>query len=158
MKKMIIFVLVLVAIFAALAFVVQYQKKQQSEGNPYNKSTLHSATIDQLDDELYQNQIIPEDLAEKLDNGEDVTVYFYSPTCPHCQRTTPVVVPLAEEYDIDLVKLNLLEFEPEWNTYNIEATPTIVHFENGEESARIMGERPQEQFEDFFEQEVLADE
>lgn len=152
---MIVFVLVLVAIFGALWFVVNYQNQKASEGNPYNKSSLEQATIDQLDDPLYQNQILPEELEEKLENGEDVTVYFYSPTCIHCQRTSPVVVPMAEEYGIDLVKMNLLEFENQWQKYGIQSTPTIVHYEAGEESARINGERPQQDFEDFFETEVL---
>ncbi|UOQ46818.1 thioredoxin family protein [Gracilibacillus caseinilyticus] len=160
MKKMIIFVLLLVVIFGALVFVVQYQNSQKLDGvdNPYNKSDLDQATIDQLEDPIYQNQILPDELQEKLDNGEDVTVYFYSPTCIHCQRTTPVVVPMAEEYGVDLVKLNLLEFEAAWNEYSIEATPTIVRYEAGEETARIVGEHEQADFENFFEQEVLHEE
>ncbi|MFC4403191.1 thioredoxin family protein [Gracilibacillus xinjiangensis] len=155
MKKMIIFVLVLVAIFGALWFVVNYQNQKASEGNPYNKSKLDQGTIDQLDDPMYQNQILPDELAEKLENGEDVTVYFYDPNCIHCQRTTPVVVPLAEEYGVDLVKMNLKEFETQWQKYGIQSTPTLVHFEAGEESARIVGEQPQTEFENFFETEVL---
>ncbi|UOQ86603.1 thioredoxin family protein [Gracilibacillus salinarum] len=160
MKKMIIFVLLLVVIFGALIFVVQYQNSQKLDGvdNPYNKSDLDQATIDQLEDPIYQNQILPDELQEKLDNGEDITVYFYSPTCIHCQRTTPVVVPMAEEYGVDLVKLNLLEFEAAWNEYSIEATPTIVRYEGGEETARIVGENEQAAFENFFEQEVLHEE
>ncbi|ENH95581.1 thioredoxin [Gracilibacillus halophilus YIM-C55.5] len=155
MKKMVIFILVVVAIFVALWFVVNYQQQEQSEGNPYNKSNLHQATIDQLDKEIYQNQILPDELATDLENDEDKTVYFYSPTCPHCQRTTPVVVPLAEELGIDLVKMNLLEFDAQWNVYSIEATPTIVHFEDGEEVARIMGEREESTFRQFFQEKVL---
>lgn len=157
---MVIFVLLLVVIFGALIFVVNYQNSKQLEGvdNPYNKSDLDQATIDQLEDPIYQNQILPDELAGKLEGGEDITVYFYSPTCIHCQRTTPVVVPLAEEYGVDLVKLNLLEFESAWAEYNINNTPTIVHYEGGEESARIVGEQPQANFEDFFEQEVLGEE
>ncbi|QGH37043.1 thiol reductase thioredoxin [Gracilibacillus salitolerans] len=157
---MVIFILVLVVIFGALIFVVQYQNSKQLEGvdNPYNKTDLKQSTIDQLDDEIYQNQILPEELASKLDNGDDVTVYFYSPECVHCQRMTPVLVPIAEKYGVDLVKLNLLEFENAWAEFNIERTPTMVHYEGGEESARVVGEQPQSNFEDFFEQEVLAEE
>ncbi|GAE93664.1 thioredoxin [Gracilibacillus boraciitolerans JCM 21714] len=161
MKKMIIFILVLVIIFGGLIAIVNYQNSKQLDGvdnPPYGKSELDQATIDQLDEEIYQNQILPEDLANKLANGEDVTVYFYSPTCVHCQRTTPEVVPVAEEYGVDLVKMNLLEFEEQWNVYNIEATPTIVHFEDGKESARIVGEQPQDNFESFFGTEVLGNE
>lgn len=159
MKKMMIFGGVLLLIFGALAFVVNYQNSQKLAGkdNPYGTDDLEQATIDQLDNELYQNQILPDELEEKLENGEDVTVYFYSPTCIHCQRTTPELVPLAEQYGIDVVKLNLLEFEAEWGKYNIEGTPTIIHFENGEEAARLHGEQTASTLSPFFEQEVLEE-
>lgn len=145
--------------FVALIFVVNYQNSKQLEGveNPYNKSNLNQATIDQLEDPLYQNQILPEDLEERIEAGEDVTVYFYSPTCVHCQRVTPTVVPMTEDMGIDLVKLNLLEFNAAWDTFAIERTPTIVHYSNGEETARLVGEQPQTNFTDFFNQEVLGE-
>ncbi|MBO8156205.1 MAG: thioredoxin family protein [Bacillaceae bacterium] len=155
MKKLIIFGSVTVALFVVLIVVVQLQNKEASEDNPYGKESLHPATIEQLDDPLYQNQILPEELEEMLDQKEDVTVYFYSPTCPHCQRTTPILVPLAEEYGIDLKKLNVLEFESAWDDYNINGTPTLIYFENGKEKTRIEGENTEEVFRMFFEQEVL---
>ena len=90
-------------------------------------------------------------------NEENVTVYFYSPLCVYCERTTPILVPLAESLDIDLKKLNLLEFNEDeiWDAYEIEGTPTVVHYKNGEEVARIDGQRTEEVFELFFEQFVL---
>ncbi|MFC4388678.1 thioredoxin family protein [Gracilibacillus marinus] len=150
MKKMLIFVIVLLVIFGALFFVVNYQNEKASEGNPYNKKTLDQATIDQLDNPLYQNQILPEELADKIENGESVTVYFYSPTCVYCQRTTPVVVPMTEDLGIDLVKLNLLEFQEQGQVYGIQSTPTIIHFEDGKEVNRVVGEQPESTFEYFF--------
>ncbi|MGM8366329.1 thioredoxin family protein [Virgibacillus sp. W0181] len=155
-KKMLILIGVLAVLFIALYFVNDYKNKKALQGNenPYGKDNLRQETIDQLDDPLYQNQIIPEELDEKLENGEDVTVYFYSPTCVYCQRTTPVVVPLTEDLDIDMKKMNLLEFD-KMEYYEIEGTPTIVHYEDGEEVARISGERPEEDFQQFFDENVL---
>ncbi|MCT2535580.1 thioredoxin family protein [Aquibacillus koreensis] len=155
MKKMIIFTVIVVLLFGALIYVNNYKNKEASEGNPYNKSTLDQATIKQLDDPNYQNQILPDDLEEKLVNGEDVTVYFYSPTCEYCLETTPKVVPLTEELGIDLKKVNLLEFNAAWNTFGIESTPTLVRYENGEEVGRIVGAHPEENFEAFFNDHVL---
>lgn len=154
---MIIFAVVLVVIFVALFAVVNYQNNKKVEGNPYGKSELDPGTISQLNDELYQNQILPNELEEAVESGEPTTVYFYSPNCVHCQRTTPVVKPMAENYDIDLKKLNLVEFPDEWHKYNIKSTPTIIHFKDGEEVARIVGEHKQQAFEEFFEQEVLGE-
>ncbi|MFD1780674.1 thioredoxin family protein [Fredinandcohnia salidurans] len=152
MKKVIIFTVIIVAIFGALAFVTTTQNKQQSEGNPYGKDKLDPATVKQLNDPNYGNQILPEELETKLENGETMTVYFYSPTCPHCQETTPVIVPMVDEMGLDLKKYNLLEFEEGWNKYGIESTPTLIHFENGEEVSRLVGYHPDHnEFKTFFE-------
>lgn len=162
MKKMIIFGLILFLVFGLLVFVVNYQKEAEvkeklSTGvdNPYGTTDLHEATVDQLDNPLYQNQLTLSNLVAKLEENEEVTVYFYSPTCTHCQETTPVIVPLTEELEIDLKKLNLLEYENGWNVFAIEGTPTIVHYENGQEVARISGSQPKENFKAFFDEYVL---
>lgn len=154
-NKMIIIAVVIVVLFGGLFFVTQYKNKQAlSENNPYGKDNLHQETIDLLDDPLYGNIIVPEDLDAKLENGESVTVYYFSPTCVYCRNTTPVVVPLTEELNIDMKKMNLLEYDL-MDYYGIEGTPTIIHYENGEEVARIVGEQPEESFREFFEQHVL---
>src|SRR5690625_1395049 len=154
---MLIILGVIIVLFVALYVAVDYQNKQTIEhaGNPYGKDQLKQETIDQLDDPLYQNQIIPEDLDKKLANKEDVFVYFYSPVCIYCLETTPILVPLAEELDIDVKKLNLYEFAEQKNTYHIEGTPTLVYYENGEEVDRVNGAQTEEMFRAFFEEYVL---
>jgi thiol-disulfide isomerase/thioredoxin len=139
LKKIILFLVIIVALFAGIAYVTNMQNKEKAEGNPYGKDELNPATVDQLDDPNYQNLILPEELEKKLNNKEDVTVYFYSPTCPHCQKATPVLMPLADEMGVDIVQYNLLEFEQGWDDYGIESTPTLVHFEKGKEADRIVG-------------------
>ncbi|WP_223700910.1 thioredoxin family protein [Sutcliffiella deserti] len=137
MKKIIVIVSVIVAIFIALAVITNYQQKQSSEGNPFGKDKIKPSTQEQLDDPLYQNIILPDELEEKLESGEKTTVYFYSPECPACVQTSPVVVPMAEEMDIDLELYNILEFEQGWDDYNIRSTPTFIHFEDGQEVSRL---------------------
>lgn len=156
-KKMLVIVGVIVVIFVALFFVIDYKNNQALENNenPYGTKDLNQATIDQLNDPLYQNIILPDDLNEKINNGEEVTVYFYSPTCVYCQNTTPYLAPLAEDMDVDMKKFNLLEFGQEGVAYGIESTPTLVHFENGEEVSRLVGQYPEEEYEAFFNEYVL---
>lgn len=156
-KKMLIFLGVIVVLFIALYFVIDAKNKSavNDSENPYGKDKLKQETIDQLDDPLYQNQITPEALDEELADQADLTVYFYSPTCIHCQRTTPKLVPLADELDIDVKKLNLWEFEDKWNTYGIEGTPTLIRYENGKEVGRISGEQSEESLQAFFDEYVL---
>ncbi|RFU60682.1 co-chaperone YbbN [Bacillus sp. V59.32b] len=151
MKKILIFLGIIIVLFAAIAIITNMQKEEQSEDNPYGKKELKASTVDQLDDPNYQNLILPEQLEKKLKNNEDVTVYFYSPECSHCQATTPVVAPLAENMGIDLVQYNLLEFEQGWEDYYIESTPTIVHFKEGKEQDRIVGSNDESVFQDWFE-------
>lgn len=138
------------ALFAALAFVTSYQQKEAAKDNPYHKKELDPATVAQLDDPNYQNLILPDELEKKLKNKETVTVYFYSPICPHCQKTTPIVVPLAKKMGIDLKMFNLLEFEDGWDKYHIEGTPTLVHYEKGKEVKRIDGYHEEAVFRNWF--------
>ncbi|MDQ0219903.1 thioredoxin [Peribacillus cavernae] len=151
MKKIVIFLGIIIVLFAAIAIITNVQKEDKSEGNPYGKKNLQSATVDQLDDPNYQNLILPEELEQKLGDKEDVTVYFYSPTCPHCRNTTPIVAPLAEKMGIDLVQYNVLEFDKGWNDYQIESTPTIVHYKKGKEQDRIVGSNKESVFRNWFE-------
>lgn len=153
MKKIIIFLVVIIALFATLGIVTTMQKdeKLKTADNPYGTDKLDPATIDQLDDPNYQNIILPAQLDKKLKAKEDVAVYYFSPLCEHCKRTTPVVAPLAEEMGIDLVQYNLLEFEQGWNEFNLEVTPTIVFYKNGVEQARITSENDEATFKQWFE-------
>ncbi|WP_096435816.1 thioredoxin family protein [Alteribacter populi] len=158
MKKLILFGVAVIAIFGALAFITSNQNQQQSEGNPFGKDRLHQETIDQLDNPIYSNVILPEELDEKIEGEEDFTVYFYSPACHVCQEVSPVLVPLAEDKGIDLHLFNLLEFQDGFNHYDIEGTPTVVHYENGEEVDRIYGGAEEPTYELFYDQVVLNEE
>jgi len=150
----------IIILFVALYVVVDYKNKQTIDhaGNPYGKDNLKQETIDQLDDPLYQNQIIPKDLDDKLTNKEDVVVYFYSPVCVYCLETTPMLVSLAEELGIDIKKFNLYEFQDQKEKYNITGTPTLVYYENGEEVDRVNGAQSEEMFRSFFEEYGLEKE
>ncbi|MBM7660073.1 thiol-disulfide isomerase/thioredoxin [Bacillus mesophilus] len=152
MKKVIIFLAIIIALFATLAFVTNYSNKQASEGNPYGKSNLKQATISQLDDPNYENQILPDELAQRLADKESLTVYFYSPECAYCRETSPVIVPMTEELGMELPLYNLLEFEEGWKTYQISSTPTLVRYEDGVEVGRVEGKVSDAQFQAWFEQ------
>ncbi|MFV8828804.1 thioredoxin family protein [Alkalihalobacterium sp. APHAB7] len=152
MKKIIIFIVVVVAIFAALAVVNNASTSKKVEGNPYGKSNLNQATINQLDDPNYQNIILPDELKASLEAGESMTVYFYQPTCPACVEVSPIIVPMTADMGIDLKLYNLLEFNEGWSEHNIQSTPTIVHYENGQELGRVEGLYSEEEYRSWFEQ------
>lgn len=150
MKKVLIFAAVFIVLFGALAFVTNYQQKQKAAGNPYGKDELNPATLDQLDDPNYQDIILPEEVDEKIDKKEDFIVYYFSPTCEYCQKTTPVLMPAAEDAGVKIDQLNLLEFEDGWDKYGITATPTLVKYEDGKEVDRVEGSNDEAFFKELL--------
>ncbi|WP_243387517.1 thioredoxin family protein [Bacillus kexueae] len=155
MKKILIFGSIVLLLFGLLAFVTNYQNQQKLasiENNPYGKTELDPETINLLDDPNYQNIILPEELDKQIENEEDMIVYFFSSTCVYCKQATPILMPIADDLGVEIQQYNLLEFEQGWNDYNINATPTLVKFENGKEVERVEGLQ-----EEAFYQELLTE-
>jgi len=151
MKKVLLFLGVIIVLFAGVAVLTNMQNTEKvAEDNLYGKSSLHPETVSLLDDENYQNLILPNELEKKLDDQEEETVYFYQSTCEYCKEATPILAPLAEEMGIDLVQYNLLEFEQGWDDYAIEVTPTIVQYKDGKEVARITDLRAEDDYRKWF--------
>lgn len=148
MKKLLIYLSIIVVIFAGMFFVNRQSnlaKEKELAGNPYGKtaSQLNPETIKQLDDPNYQNLILPAALNKKIKDKEDFFIYYYASTCPHCKRTTPVLNPIAKDAGIDLKQFNLEEFKDGWQNYKIEYTPTLVYYKAGVEVDRMVGGIPE---------------
>ncbi|CEG29740.1 thioredoxin family protein [Bacillus sp. B-jedd] len=156
MKKIMLFLGVIVVLFAGVAYLTnqQNEEKTKESNNPYGDKKLYPETIAQLDDPNYQTIITMENLEKKLSAGEDVTVYFYSPTCPHCKKATPILMPLAKDMNIEIDQLNVLEYEQAWDIFKIEGTPTLIRFEDGRETARVTGGRDKQEYQDWLDEHV----
>ncbi|HEY0828755.1 MAG TPA: thioredoxin family protein [Bacilli bacterium] len=142
MKKLAIYLIIIVALFALMYFINQQSKKANDDKtNQYGivESKLNPATVAQLTDENYQNIITPEQLKDRLNEKGGLFIYYFSPTCPHCVATTPVLMPIAKELNIDMKQYNLLEFNQGWKDHNIENTPTLVYYKDGKEVDRMVG-------------------
>ena len=146
---LIILAIVLVLVIAIIA-LTNLTNSNKLANNPYDTEELYQSTIDLLDDENYQNIIVPNVLEEKIASGDKVYAYLFSPECIHCKSFTPKLMPLAEENDIQIDQLNVLEYEEEWDKYGINATPTLIVFENGEEVTRLVGDYEKEMIQQFF--------
>ena len=155
MKKLAIVGAVIVLLFAGIIVLTNMKNSEKLEDNPYGTDNLKQSTIDLLDDKNYQNIILPDALAKKIESGDGVVGYFFSPECSHCKNFTPKLMPIADELDVQVDQLNILEYTNEWDTYNITATPTLIYFENGEEVARLEGDAPNETTRQFFNDVVL---
>lgn len=157
-NKMFVIVGVIVLLFVALLVItnMKNEKAVNDQNNPYGKKNLRQETVDLFNNPDYQNIIIPETLDEKLANKEDVTVYYFSPTCSYCQEATPILMKEAKDLDVQIEQMNLLEFE-KMDYYGIEGTPTLIHYEAGEEVERIAGlpENPEETYRDFLQEHAV---
>jgi thioredoxin 1 len=139
-KKMLIFLGLIIGLFGVLYFVNQASLKAQDD-NAYGvpASKLNTMTRKQLDDPNYQNIILPAQLADRLNAKTSTMVYFFSPTCTHCVATSPHLVPLAKALGMDMKMYNVLEFEQGWSDYKLQVTPTLVYYKEGKEVERIEG-------------------
>ncbi len=151
MKKLAIFGGIIVVLFAAIIVLTNISNQDKLKDNPYGTEELQQSTIDLLSDKNYQNIILPEPLEEKIASGEPVFAYFFSPECGYCKLMTPKLMPIAEEFDIQIDQLNLLEFQDQGQKYNLEGTPTLIFFNDGEEVTRLYGDHDEETIRQFFE-------
>lgn len=154
MKKLMVYVTAIVAIFALL-FIVKSMSVSANDADAkrlykVSASKLNSLTVAQLKDPNYQNIVLPDDIDTKMKNKEPMFVYFFKSDCEHCMVTTPVLYPLTKEMNINLMQLNLLEFPDGWTKYKIEGTPTLVYYKDGKEVDRLVGENTKEKFTEFL--------
>ena len=151
MKKLAIIGGIVIALFIGIIVLNNMSNSDKLEDNPYGTDNLNQATIDLLDDENYQNIILPEDLEAKIESGEDVFAYLFSPLCSYCMQFTPKLMEVADEKGVQIDQLNVLEFENDKASYNLEATPTLIYFEDGKEVSRIVGDYSKDEIRQFFE-------
>lgn len=149
----------IVVIFIAVFVVVSNQSSDpeslsESGHYPYTDKEpdeLSGPTIDTLDNEDYQANKTPAEVEEIVNSGEGEFVYFWSPTCVHCQEATPMLTDALDNIDNEVTQLNVLEYDQAWETYGINATPTLIYFEDGEEVERLEGNPGStEGFEEFM--------
>ena len=147
MKKLSLYLSIIIALFAVLYLVNVLSDQQQNKKYAEPAQRLYHTTPDklskptreQLTDENYQNIILPEELNQMLDNKEDVIVYLFSPVCQYCQETTPILNQIAKEVGVEYRQLNVYEFSDQFDKYRLQGTPTIIAFKDGVEVDRING-------------------
>lgn len=134
MKKMFLFGGIVVLLLAALFMVTSMEEKQVSNDPK----------------DYYTNKTSVDELKTNLKEGKDQTIYFYQTSCTHCQKVSPIIVPMTKDMGIDMKVLDL-EKEPDgWDEFKIEGTPTIIRYKDGKEVSRISGEKSKDTFEKWF--------
>ncbi len=168
MKKLLAIGGVVIVIFVLIIVLTNKSNEVKLKDSPYDKENLEASTIDLIDNENYQNIIMPDELEKKIASGEPVTAYFFSPLCSYCMEMTPVLMPIADEMGVEVFQYNVLEYPEEAAIYNIEATPSLIYFEDGEEvvitedgkevdRSRRVGAQPENYIREFFEKFALKE-
>ncbi|MCP1124102.1 thioredoxin family protein [Bacillus sp. AFS018417] len=138
MKKMLIFITAVILVFAVITVIAKKEMKSEK-----------TTSIEKIN--YYQNQITPEQLQQDLSNKKEKIIYYYQTTCLHCSRVSPIVIPMAKDMNIDMQVMNLGKYKQGWSMFQIKGTPTIVHYKDGKEINRILGEQSRETFKNWFE-------
>ena len=80
------------------------------------------------------------ELKEVVNNNKKVVVDLWAPWCGPCKMLGPVVEKVSNEVsDTVFYKVNIDDNEDIAYTYNVEAIPTLLVFENGALKDRSVG-------------------
>ncbi len=150
MKKLLLIGGVVVVIFVLIVVLSNKSDETKLKDNPYNTERLDQSSINLIGNENYENIILPDELSKKIEAGESVTAYFFSPKCSYCLEMTPIMMPVAKDMGVTVHQYNLLEFESEAAPYGIQSTPTLVQYKDGQEVGRVVGAQPEENIRAFF--------
>ena len=90
-----------------------------------------------------------------LESNKLVMVDFWAPWCGPCQQLGPVIEELSVELEqenrpVTVGKLNVDQNREIAAEYGIQGIPTVILFQNGEESARFIGSKTKE----FYRKEI----
>ena len=87
---------------------------------------------------------------EVLKSDKPVLVDFYADWCGPCQMMAREIDEFAEETDkVKVCKLNVDESTDLAMTFGVMSIPTVILFENGQETKRFVGAKEKDQIAEF---------
>jgi len=81
---------------------------------------------------------------------EKTIVDFYANWCGPCKMLGPIFEEVANEYDIQFVKVDIDNHEKLCREYKVMSVPTLIIFENGKEIKRNIGFISKDKLEEFI--------
>ena len=99
------------------------------------------------DESKYLHDITLSKVIKKKEKGDRFILYIKQTNCEHCKVFTPRFVSALKDTKLEAYVLNLTnltdeENETYSNTFDVEGTPTVLFFDEGNESLiRIEGEQ-----------------
>ncbi|CAM4386969.1 thioredoxin family protein [Bacillus manliponensis] len=136
-KKYLIFSRLLVLILS-IVFIFMYADLKFVNAEDQKGETI------ELDNQAMKNVI---------NSNEDTFVYFYQPTCSFCIEAALILDEILKEKDITLYRIDISKESnlKAWDQYEINGTPSIIKFRDGNEVNRIEGLTDKEAYIMFFE-------
>lgn len=134
MKKMIIFSIIVIITMVLISLNHKQKEDKQTTEN------------------YYQNNISFDQLQNDISNKQEKMIYFYKPDCHYCEKVSPIIIPMTKEMKINLETINLKENPNAWEEFKIQGTPTIIHFKDGKEINRILGQHKKEVYKEWFQE------
>lgn len=99
------------------------------------------------DEDKYLHDISLNEVSKKIKKKENFILYIKQTDCEHCKSFTPNFLGVLSENKIEAYSLNLTNLSDKENKtydemFDVQGTPTVLFFVNGEESLiRIEGEQ-----------------
>lgn len=87
-----------------------------------------------------------EEFAQQIEDADKpVLAYFYSATCGHCKKQSPVLEEYVEDAeDVHTIRIQAQECLSLFKEHSVLGTPTMIIFNGGSEIARQSGFKPLE--------------
>ena len=82
-----------------------------------------------------------QDLGRELKSHRKVLALFYASWCPYCMNFLQAFDKNIANYQFDsIIRVNLDDYDnPLWDTYSVEAVPTVIFFEETKIRSRLDG-------------------
>lgn len=90
------------------------------------------------DESKYLHEISMNDVVKKIENEDDFILFIKQTDCEHCKAFTPNLISVLSANDLEAYVLNISDLGEDQelydNTFDVEGTPTVLFFEDGNES------------------------
>lgn len=100
---------------------------------------------------------VTENNVNEVKEREAVVVEFWAPWCGYCKRLAPVLKQLAKTYEqeLDILQVNIDDFEALAEEYDIETIPTMVVMRNGKAGKPLIAPQAKTSITDWLKEENL---
>ncbi|MXQ72556.1 thioredoxin fold domain-containing protein [Clostridiaceae bacterium DONG20-135] len=100
---------------------------------------------------------VTKDNVNEVTESAAVVVEFWAPWCGYCKRLAPVLKQLAQTYekDLDILQVNIDDFEALAEEYGIETIPTLVVMRQGKAGKLLIAPQAKTLIIDWLKEENL---